>query len=565
MSSLINSKTPISAVGASFQAIALACALFLTLAAAPLHAQSFTDLYNFNCASGGCEPYDLGQLVQWTDGNLYGTTVSGGASGDGSIFMVTPNGTYTDLLDFDGTNGSGPNGSLALASDGNFYGTAVAGGSHGYGTLFRFTPPSTLTVLHNFSNGADGARPMVPPVQAADGNLYGVTFANTTYRLTLPAGKFQPLPNPTPAETTGPLILASDGNLYGTSQDGGTDNSGTVYRMTTAGAIDIIYNFTFDGATGSNPAGPLTQAPDGFLYGTTLYGGANDSGGVFQMSLSGSTSELHSFDQPVSCSAGYCNNDGGFPYAGVLAAADGNLYGVTEDFGANDKGTIFEVSTSGSFTKLFDFTGSAGVAEGWLPLNTLMQHTNGCIYGVASEGGFAAGGDFFSVCPSSVIQIVRVEGPVWVRPIDKVTLLANNLGEAVSVAFAGQPATFQPGSDTYLTAQVPAAAVDGPITIMLTNPAGGEQQIQTLESVHILPMITNLDPSSGAPGTEVGIVGGGFNGATKVTFGGVKATTFRVVTPTLIQAWVPARAKTGRVAVTTPNGHAASQQTFTVN
>ena len=154
---------------------------------------------------------------------------------------------------------------------------------------------------------------------------------------------------------------------------------------------------------------------------------------------------------------------------------------------------------------------------------------------------------------------------MWVRPEDKVTILGDNLGEAINVTFAGVQASFQSGSNTYLTAEVPSAAVDGPITVTLTNPQGQQETLQSQQSMHILPIITNLDPTSGAVGTQVGIVGGGFVGTSKVTFGGVKATTFAVVTPTLIQAIVPAVAKTGRVAVTTPNGSAVSKQTFTVN
>jgi hypothetical protein len=108
---------------------------------------------------------------------------------------------------------------------------------------------------------------------------------------------------------------------------------------------------------------------------------------------------------------------------------------------------------------------------------------------------------------------------------------------------------------------VPSAAVDGLITVTLAT----GQQLQSQQTVHILPKITNLDPSSGSVGTQVNIVGGGFAGTTKVTFGGVTTANFSVVTPALIQATVPAGAKTGKVSVFTPNGSAASKQTFTVD
>jgi len=142
-----------------------------------------------------------------------------------------------------------------------------------------------------------------------------------------------------------------------------------------------------------------------------------------------------------------------------------------------------------------------------------------------------------------------------------VQILGSELTQAIEVTFAGVQAQFQPGTDTYLTSQVPEAAVDGPITVTLATGL----QLQGQVTIHILPMITNLDPGSGPVGTEVGIVGGGFAGATKVTFGGVNATSFRVVSPNMIQASVPTGAKTGKVKVVTPDGTATSKQKFVVN
>jgi uncharacterized repeat protein (TIGR03803 family) len=542
---------------------ALACILLVGFAVAPLHAQSFQDLYNFDCSTGGCTPFNFGQLTQGADGNLYGTTAYGGTAGDGTVFKVTPSGAYTSLWQFDGaTTGAGPVGGLTLASDGNFYGTTQNGGTFGYGTLFRINSSGSLTVLHHFTNGADGENPLVPPVEAKDGNLYGVTLPGTTYRVTLPAGKFVQLPNYVPFEPSAPLLPASDGNLYGTSRFGGIANNGTVFRLTTGGAVKIIYNFPSSDTDGEDPAGPLVQGADGNLYGTTQYGGANfTTGEVFKLTLSGTLTVLHSFDPLVACGSQWCNNDGVNPYAGLLTASDGNLYGVNSQGGAFGYGTIFKITTAGSFTKLFDFTFAAGIAQGALPLTTLMEHTNGAFYGLSYEGGGPSGvGNFFSLTPTTRISIVKVEGPIFVHPGVPVQILGNNLTHAVEVTFAGEQTQFQVGSDTNLVAQVPNDAVDGLIAVILDD----GQQIETQSAEHLLPLITNLDPTSGPVGTQVGIVGGGFAGAKKVTFGGVKATNFMVASPTLIQAIVPTGAKTGKVVVTTPNGSARSKQTFTV-
>jgi uncharacterized repeat protein (TIGR03803 family) len=542
----------------SWTRLAPAGALLLALASTPVHAQTYQDLYDFNCNTGGCNPFDSGQLTQGPDGNLYGTTTGDNSSGFGTIFMVTPAGVYADLVQFNGTNGARPLGGLTLASDGNYYGTAQSGGK-GYGTVFRFTPPSTIKVLHTF-NFTDGDSPEAPPVEAKDGNLYGVTYSGKTYRIKLPAGTFKELPHTTPGFTFDPLILASDGNLYGTTFNGGPGGSGpgTIFRMTTVGAITTMHNFTGTGGDGSFPDSPLVQAPDGNFYGTTHDGGANNSGEVFKMTLSGTVTTLHSFD--AYSGSFQTNNDGGGPVAGLLAASDGYLYGGNSLGGTLGNGTLFQMTTGGSFTKLYDF--GASLESGPSPYATIMQHTNGTYYGLTNAGFVSDGtGNFYSLTPLSRISTVVIEGPVWLKPGGPVEILGNNLTEAVNVTFGGVAAQFQLGNDTHLQANVPSAALDGNIVVTLS----GGQQINSQTAMHILPVITNLDPVSGPVGTHVGIVGGGFTGTKKVTFGGVKATSFTVVNPTLIHATVPAGAKTGKVGVVTPNGAVVSKLKFTVN
>lgn len=534
--------------------LAFACALLALFAAAPLHSQTYQDLYDFGCGTG-CAPSDYGRLTQGTDGNLYGTDSSGGAFDFGSIFKVDPSGSpYTGLWDFDGApTGQVPLGALTLASaDGNFYGTTSGGGTFGNGTLFRFNPTSNfITVLHQFSD-TEGP-PTVPPVEAKDKNLYGLTNTGTTYRLTVASGTFALLPNKTPAGgTDAPLFLASDGNLYGTTILGGKSNLGTVFRMTTAGKIQVIHNFS--GADGFQPLGPLVQGKDGNLYGTTYYGGGvpGVQGTVYKITLSPMTfTTLHNF----------IGTDGGNPTAGLMSATDGNLYGTTTYGGANLVGTLFTITTGGVFTKLFDFsdTGVGGVS-GANPWTTMMEDTNGLFYGLTVSGVIQPG-TFYSVTPANVKLNITLCCNWWLVLDQPVNILGNNLTGAVSVSFGSVAAQFRPGSETYLTAKVPSGAVDGLITVTLAT----GQQLQSQQAVHILPKITNLDPSSGAVGTQVNITGGGFAGTSKVTFGGVATGNFTVITPALIQATVPAGAVTGKIVVTTPNGTATSKQTFTVN
>lgn len=536
--------------------LGLACALLLIFAAVPLCAQSYQDLHDFTCA-GGCSPIDSGRLTQGVDGNLYGTTEYGGINNNGAVFYATPGGTSAPLAYFDGAkSGSNPVGALTLAStDGNFYGTTSSGGKFGFGTLFRFNPSTLkLTALHHFSSG-EGS-PLVAPIEAKDKKLYGTTLPGTVYRVTLPNGPFNILPNTVPEEPQGPLFQASDGFLYGTTAHGGTNNLGTIFRMATNGTIKIVHNFT--GLDGFNPAGPLVQGKDGNLYGTTQYGGAvsDDTGTVFKLSLPSLTlSTLFSFDP---FNLGSTNVDGAFPVTGLLLGPDGNFYGSASNGGANTGGTLFKITTGGVFTKLFDF-GSAD-ANGALPYTTLMEHTNGVFYGLTSGGGTFASGEFYSLTLPTVNVNITLCCNWWVILDQPVSILGQGLRGAIGVNFGSVAAQFQPGSDTFLTAFVPSGAIDAPVSVTLATGL----QIETEQNVHILPTITNLDPSSGSVGTPVNIVGGGFAGTRKVTFGGVAATTFSVLTPALIQATVPAGAVTGKVGVLTPNGSAISPQTFTV-
>ena len=541
-------------------------ATLLMLAALPLHAQYYyQEVYDFGCGYDGCNPYDYGQLVQWKDSNLYGTAaVSEGSAGN--IFAVTPSvpGAESTAWFFSGgVDGGDPQSALTLGSDGNLYGTSYDGGAYGDGTVFRFAYGGFFKLLHSF-NGTDGGGPCAPPVQARDLNFYGWTILGTTYRITL-GGAFKQLGNvPTNGNNVGcaPLVAALDGNLYGVTFADGTNSEGTIFRMTTAGVVTVLYNFT-GAADGAYP-NALTLGLDGNLYGTTSFGG--NSGVVFQFTLPGyQLNPLYSFTGLNSSGQNY---DGAYPTAGLLAASDGYLYGSTNDGGNNTCGTLFRITTTGTFHKLDEFPAWANCANPIdlppFPLATLVEHTNGSLYGTTNQGGPFGQGNVYTLTPVSPYHTIKVEGPIWVKPGIPVQLLGQNLSEAVSVTFAGEPTSFQPGSDTYMTAVVPSDAVDGPVVVTLTTPAGGEEQDQSQQNVHILPIITNLDPTSAPVGQEVDIVGGGFAAASKVTFGG-KAASFTVLTPTLIQATVPPKAKTGKVVVTTPNGTATSKQTFTVN
>lgn len=559
-------KTMLNLVG--LLPTALACALLASLAVTPAHAQfTYTDIFDMNCDTapfnGACDAYNIGPLWLWTDGNLYGTAYQVASPYCDMIFNVSTSGSYTNVLNFTGSTGKvkgcaefaglTPAGTTAVT----FYG-ATTSNSFGNGTpgeVFHFDPSTNaFKVLHSFTAG--DSEYLAQPIVGKDGNLYGATSATgATYRINATTGGFTQLPNSAPGGVHGPLFSAQDGTLYGTTYDGGASGLGTVFSMTTAGVINTVYPFT--SADGSYPNSPLTQGADGYLYGTALYGGTGGMGSVFKVSTSGVFTTVYSFGVAP---------DGAYPIAGLLAASDGNFYGTTIGGGASKNGTIFEITKTGAYLKLFDFTGSTGAVLGSSPYTTLMQHPNGSFYGLTYEGGLNNfnKGVVYSLTPVNLLSTVTLCCNTFVILDQPVNILGVNLDQVLSVTFGGAQAQFQQISPGYLMAFVPSGALDGPVVVTVINPGGGEEQLQSQQNLHILPTITNLDPTSGPAGTSVGIVGGGFAEATKVSFGGVKAS-FTVNTPSLIQATVPARAKTGKVRVTTRNGIATSQQIFTVN
>ena len=331
-------------------------------------------LYSFGASSSdGTQP---ASVIQGSDGNFYGTTVTGGAygsgscaaslgdclPGDGTIFKFNPTtGTETVLYSFGSTStdGMNPNGNLLLASDGNFYGTTGAGGANSYGAVFRVNPAGNETVVYSFgSNSSTDAK-------------------------TPSAG----------------LIQGSNGELYGTTTLGGTNGTGAVFQISTGGIESVLYSFGTGTDDGSTPYAPLLQGSDGNLYGTTIFGGAHSRGTLFKVTSGGAESIVHSF--------GSSATDGTLPYDAVIEDSSGNFYGSTYSGGANGEalcvgattacypgdGTIFMVTSAGVESVLYSF--GSTTTDGIYPAGGLILN-NGTFYGVTTEGGLDNDGTLFS-------------------------------------------------------------------------------------------------------------------------------------------------------------------------
>src|SRR5579862_1224890 len=343
---------------------------FAMVSAIPLRAQTLTVLYNFGANAGDpTYPTNVGLMALGSDGSMWTTSQQGGQYGRGTVFKFAPDGKLTVVHSFNFTDGSGPTSGLVLGADGNFYGAAYAGGKVSVGTLFKVSQAGVFTHLCDFNN-SNGSYPISPPVPARDGNLYGVATA-FIYRLT-PSGTCTPIFQYTGANAAIDgnypisLVPATDGNLYGTTIRGGSKGFGTVYRVSTSGAVTVLH--VFDNVNGATSCS-IMQASDGNFYGTCYNGGPANFGLVYKMAPSGAYTVLHPFAGP----------EGALPWSGVIEAKDGYLYGTTKGGGVGGRGAIYRIKKDGTdFGLVYSLNGD--MLEGRYPMQPGLQHPNGKLY-----------------------------------------------------------------------------------------------------------------------------------------------------------------------------------------
>lgn len=420
---------------------------FGTMFSFNLSTLGFTKLKDFN-KTDGTFPY--GSLIQASDGKLYGMTSGFGYDdGGGTLFSFDPvTLKYTKRADFTSSTGANPFGSLMQAADGKLYGMTTSAGSKGYGTIFSFAPAtSTVTKLKDF-NDADGTEPYGSLVQASDGKLYGVTSSfrgdktGVIFSYNLHDAAYTILKyfgsNNTGSNLSGSLTKNSGKKLYGMTKNGGFYGQGVIFSYdVSSGFFKNLWNMDY--INGSHPNGKLLLASNGNLYGTTAGGGAYGHGVLFSLNLSTSTytklkdfnsmyeeypsgylvetsdgklygttadeslgfGTLFSFD-PVTLNytklldLNYAKGD---PSGSLVQATNGKLYGTTRGGGSGIYGTIFSFDPATSiYKKLKDFTGNA---DGARPNGSLIQASDGKLYGMATFGGNYGFGVLFSFNPSN--------------------------------------------------------------------------------------------------------------------------------------------------------------------
>jgi uncharacterized repeat protein (TIGR03803 family) len=289
-------------------------------------------------------------LILGADGNLYGTAGRGGVWDEGTFYRVTTNGVLTALANFDYFGaGAYPSGPMCIGSDGAFYGTANGGGSSYLGAVFRATTNGSLTAIASFDN-THGAYPQNGLIRGADSAFYGTTTGGGTngggvvFRVTT-GGSLSALTSFNPAANLGTygrstLVQSTDGTLYGTTYLTGAGNSGygTVFKVTTNGLFAKLT--TLQGyPKESYPTGPLVIGPDQALYGTTISGGQYGTGSLYRITTNGAITTLVSF-------WGYVNGEG--PISGVMLGQNNKLYATCAD-GQGYAGTVWSVDLSTYF------------------------------------------------------------------------------------------------------------------------------------------------------------------------------------------------------------------------
>ncbi|HUA66548.1 MAG TPA: choice-of-anchor tandem repeat GloVer-containing protein [Alphaproteobacteria bacterium] len=370
---------------------------------------NFTILETFTNVPDGAVPYCT--LVSDTNGLFYGTTLVGGISNQGTVFVLNHNGSqyggtgYHILISFLGTNGTEPFAGVILGSDGNLYGTTYAGGTSNFGTVFKLSRNgSGFAVLHSFVGGTDSKNPEASLIEGSDGALYGTTYfgnsatRGTIFKINKDSSGYSVLHTfagyPTDGQQPiGRLLQGSDGALYGTTAFGGSDGAGTVFTISMGGSnYGTIYNFGASG-DGAGPVAGLIEGSDHALYGTTqLGGGTNFDGSIFKINKDSSGYQiLHGFSGS--------GTDGQMPDSELTEGADGALYGGTVNGGVNSGGIIYKLNKDGSgYTILRSFYTTGG--DGESPKCALLQSSNGDFYGTTEYGGAAGAGCVFALSTS---------------------------------------------------------------------------------------------------------------------------------------------------------------------
>ncbi|HEV2325351.1 MAG TPA: choice-of-anchor tandem repeat GloVer-containing protein [Terracidiphilus sp.] len=367
--------------------------------------------------------YPLSGLITDANGNLFGTTEAGGANGYGTVFEILKSGSGyasapTTLVSFDDNDGAFPQSSLIIDSKGNLFGTTFLGGAAGAGTAYEIVNSgssyaSTPTTLVSF-DGADGSEPVAGLVADSNGDLFGTTAsggesgAGTAFEIVSTTSGYDTAPvtlvSFNGADGTNPysgLIIDAGGNLLGTTNSGGAYGYGTVFEIVNTSGVYSSTPTTlvnFDDNDGAYPVATLIADANGNLFGTTTGSGASGNGTIFE--IANSTSGYATTPTTL---ISFNGADGAVPYSGLIADANGNLFGTTLVGGASGDGTVYEVTGSG-FVPPKQFVGTPGTPHCVGDSISNLAHTYGGVAHAAASLGYATVADLQSAVSSYCSQ-----------------------------------------------------------------------------------------------------------------------------------------------------------------
>jgi uncharacterized repeat protein (TIGR03803 family) len=330
---------------------------------------------------------------------LTGMTTNGGVNDLGVVYEYNVSSAQYSYTPMTTASGCWPVGSMLKASNGKLYGMTSQCGIYALGTIFEFNRlTGTFTTLYDF-DGPGGATPFGTLIQAANGKLYGMTKeGGIGYGIIF---EYDPATNvftkkfdftpPSGSAPHGPLVQGANGKLYGMTNTGGNNDLGVIFEFDPA-TNTYMKKIDFDGLNGSYPFGSLLRAANGKLYGVTYAGGLNSVGVLFEYDPAANTCTVkHTFgNQPN-------YTDGNAPIPSLIQATNGKLYGAAEG-GLAGQGVVYEYDiATGAFSK-YDFYGAF---DGASVYGTLMQASNGKIYGMTRQGGIYAQGTLYEFDPST--------------------------------------------------------------------------------------------------------------------------------------------------------------------
>ncbi len=399
-----------------------------------LGSSTYSVLYNL----GGTDGRAPLAKIENFGGVYYGTASSGGASGLGTLFSYNPGtSSFSKLMDFSAVAGSTPIGGVIAATDGRLYGMTSGGSTNDDGVIYSYDPgnSSFTTVFQLATSGLEG--PWGDLLQLPDGSLIGLTRdggaagSGGAFRYVIGGSLsanvefgFSDAGRP-----LGRLIQSTSGLLYGTTSVGGTNDEGVLFSFNPSnGAFQTLFNFG-GSAFGGFPEGTLTEL-NGSLFGTCRLGGVSSGGIIFRYDLNGGQ-----FTKLINLSS----STGTEPVGQLVPAADGNLYTTTTAGGATGDGTILRVNPgTGAVTNIHDFDGTNGSR----PVGDLFSASNGLVYGTTIEGGALNEGVLFQVTTGGVFtKLFDFDAPIGANPAGKLTelngLLYGTTSTGASVAFAG--------------------------------------------------------------------------------------------------------------------------------